>query len=70
MSKYDALWAWIRKSGADSFTLSFEQIEQISGCPIDHSFLTSKKELAEFGCRVEKISMKGQCVSFRRLDRP
>lgn len=43
MSKYDALWAWIRENGTDSFNLTFAEIEQIAGLPIDHSFLTYKK---------------------------
>ena len=25
MSKYDALWAWIRENGADSFKLTFDE---------------------------------------------
>ena len=26
MSKYDALWAWIRENGTDSFNLTFVEI--------------------------------------------
>ena len=48
MSKYDALWAWIRENGTDSFNLTFAEIEQIAGVSIDHSFLASKKELIRF----------------------
>ena len=40
MSKYDALWAWITENGKDRCKLSFAEIEQIAGLPIDHSFLT------------------------------
>lgn len=46
MSKYDTLWKYIRENGADSFSLTFDDIEKIAGLPIDHSFLTYKKELA------------------------
>lgn len=67
MSKYDALWAWIKENGADSFHLSFDEIQQISGVPIDHSFLTYKKELTAYGYLVKKISMKGQAVEFQRV---
>ena len=45
MSKYNALWEWIRENGTDSFKLTFDEIGQIAGAPIDHSFLSSKKEL-------------------------
>ena len=45
MSKYNALWELIRENGTDSFKLTFDEIGQIAGAPIDHSFLASKKEL-------------------------
>jgi len=66
MSKYDALWQWIGASGESRLRLSYEEIERISGVPIDHSFLRYKKELADFGYEVEKISMKENAVLFRR----
>ena len=42
----------------------FEEIQNIAGIPIDHSFLKYKKELLEYGYSVEKISMKKQTVTF------
>ena len=47
MSKYDALWVWIKEKGTDSFKLTFAEIQQIAGLPIDHSFLKYKKELRQ-----------------------
>ena len=44
--------------------VSFDEIESIAGIPIDHSFLRYKKELLEYGFRVEKISMKEKTVAF------
>ena len=67
MSKYDALWVWIKEKGKDSFKLAFAEIEQIAGQTIDHSFLTYKKELMNYGYQVRKISMKEQTVAFRKL---
>ena len=64
MSKYDPLWNWIKENGAESFSLTFAEIEKIAGLPIDHSFLTYKKELPAYGFEVKKISMKEQTVSF------
>lgn len=69
MSKYDRLWSWIKDNGTGSFKLSFAEIEKIAGLPIDHSFLTYKKELPEYGFKVGKISMKEQTVSFEKLNR-
>ena len=68
MSKYDPLWNYIRTRGGDAFHLSFAEIEQIAGLPIDHSFLTYKKELMAYGYRVGKISMKAQTVAFEKID--
>lgn len=67
MSKYNALWAWIKENGKDSFKLTFAEIEQIVGIPIDHSFLTYKKELMSYGYQVGKISLKEQTVLFQKL---
>ena len=66
MSKYESLWKWIRENGTDSFRLTWAEIETITGIPIDHAFLSCKKELLEYGFRVGKISMKEQTVAFQR----
>ena len=68
MSKYNSLWEYVRDNCNSSFKLTFEQIQQIAGIPIDHSFLKYKKELTEYGCQVEKISMKEQNVIFSKID--
>ena len=67
MSKYNALWEWIRENGTDSFKLNFGEIGQIAGAPIDHSFLVYKKELMGYGYQVVKISLKEQTVLFQQL---
>ena len=66
MSKYDPLWKWIAANGTDSFKLNWAEIEDIAGVPIDHSFLSYKKELPDYGFRVGKISMKEQTVAFEK----
>ena len=43
MSKYDALWAYVQKDGSPTLKLTFAQIQEIAGIPIDHSFLKCKK---------------------------
>lgn len=67
MSKFNNLWIWISKNGEERFKLTFKQIEDIAGIPIDHSFLTYKKELPEYGYKVGKISLKEQTVSFEKI---
>lgn len=66
MSKYNALWAYVQKDGSPTLKLTFEQIQEIAGIPIDHSFLKYKKELTDYGYQVGKISMKEQTVIFKR----
>ena len=66
MSKYDALWKYVSESGKDSFKLTYAEIENAAGVPIDHSFLNYKKELLEYGYKVGKISMKEQTVEFMK----
>ena len=67
MSKYESLWNHIAKSGESELVLSFDQIDQIIGFPIDHSFLNYKKELEPRGYEVEKISLKNKTVRFKRI---
>lgn len=67
MSKYEPLWKWIKENSTGSFSLSYAEIETILGFSIDHSFLTYKKELRDYGFSVGKISMKNQTVSFEKL---
>ncbi len=67
MSKYEPLWKRIKENGTDSFKLTYADIENITGLPIDHSFLSYKKELQEYGYKVGKISMKDQTVTFERI---
>lgn len=69
MSKYDPLWKWINKNKTGDFKLTYAEIENIVGVPIDHSFLTFKKELQQYGFRVAKISMKEQTVTFEKQER-
>ena len=64
MSKYHALWAYIDESGKPHLTLTFDEISQIAGVPLDHSFLKYKKELCSYGYEVIKISLKAQTVLF------
>lgn len=66
MSKYNTLWEYVKNSGKQSLKLTFDEMENIAGVPIDHSFLNFKKELTNYGYRVGKISMKEKSVSFEK----
>lgn len=55
MCKYDALWTYIQKDGSPALKLTFAQIQEIAGVPIDHS-----------GYQVGKISMKEPTVIFQK----
>lgn len=67
MSKYDPLWNYLKKNSKDNYKLSYEEIKNILGFDIDHSFLTYKKETKEYGYEVHKISMKEKNIIFNRI---
>ncbi|AXU26270.1 hypothetical protein QES_0420 [Clostridioides difficile CD149] len=68
MSKYSSLWEYVKKNNSQSFKLTFEEIKDIAGIEIDHSFLKYKKELNEYGYQVGKISLKEKTVIFDKID--
>lgn len=67
MSKYNSLWEYVKSNGNQSFKMTFEEIRDIAGIPIDHSFLKYKKELIDYGYEVGKISMKEQTIIFNKI---
>lgn len=68
MSKYNSLWQFMMENGSQSVKLSFDEIERIAGVAIDHSFLNYKKELLQYGYKVEKISLKDKTVLFQKIN--
>lgn len=66
-SKYEPLWEYLKENHKNEYELSFEEIKNILGFPIDHSFLTYKKELKEYGYEVSKIAMKKGLVIINKL---
>jgi len=66
MSKYDPLWKYLKANKKPSLTLSFDEIKNILGFPIDHSFLNYKKEAKDYGYVVGKIFLKEKNVTFEK----
>lgn len=66
MSKYDALWEYLRERDQLRLTLTFDDVEKIAGVPLDHSFLRCKRELPGYGFEVGGISMKSKTILFIR----
>lgn len=66
MSKYEPLWKHIKDNKQEEYKLTYEEIKAILGFDIDHSFLTYKKELLEYGYEVVKISIKEKSVLIRK----
>lgn len=62
MSKYEPLWKYIKDNKKDKYKFTYEEIKNILGFDIDHSFLTYKKELIEYGYEVKKISIKEKTI--------
>ncbi len=67
MSKYEPLWKYLKENNKDNYKLSYGEIKNILGFDIDHSFLTYKKELKEYGYEVGNISMKEKTVIFNKI---
>jgi hypothetical protein len=68
MSKYDILWGNLKNNGNKQIKFSFDEIKNIIGFDIDHSFLTYKKEAKEYGYDVKKISLKEKHIIFIKLE--
>ncbi len=64
MSKYQPLWEYIANEDTYPLKMSFDDIFSVLGFEIDHSFLTYKKEAADYGFSVKKISLKEKTVIF------
>lgn len=67
MSKYNVLWDYLKENNKKTYALTYEEIKNILGFDIDHSFLTYKKELKDYGYEVSKISLKEKLVIFNKL---
>lgn len=67
MSKYEPLWQYLKENNKDDYQLSYEEIRNVLGFDIDHSFLTYKKEAKNYGYEVGKISMKQKIVNFKKI---
>lgn len=61
MSKYNALWEYVKNSGAQSLKLTFDEIQNIAGVPIDHSFLNFKKSLRITAVGSENFDERKDC---------
>lgn len=67
MSKYDPLWNEIKEQNQEEYSLTFQEIKSILGFDLDHSFLTYKKELKEYGYEVINISMKEKKIKIKKM---
>ncbi len=72
MSKYQHLWIYIdlifKRTNKDKLELSFSQIKDAAGFELDHSFLPAKKELLDYGYKVEKIKLKDKKIVFSKAN--
>ena len=68
MSKYEPLWRYIKDNQKLEYKLTYEEIRNILGFDIDHSFLKYKKELLEYGFEITKISIKEKFVLIHKIE--
>ena len=67
MSKYELFWKKVAENGNETQIYTFEDVRSATGYQIEHSFLTYKKELLEFGYEVSKISVKNKTILIKKL---
>ena len=67
MSKYEPLWIYIKENNKIEYKLSYDEIKDILGFNIDHSFLKYKKELLEYDYEVSKISLKSKTIFIKKI---
>ncbi len=67
MSKYEPLWNYLKENKKDDYILTYNEIKNILGFTIDHSFLTYKKEVKKYGYEVVKISLKEKTIIFKKI---
>ena len=68
MSKYETIWKYIKDNQKLEYKLTYEEIRNILGFDLDHSFLKYKKELLEYGYEVVKISIKEKYVLIHKIE--
>lgn len=66
MSKYEPIWKYIQQNTDTKNVLTSSEIRDILGFEIDHSFLTYKKDLLQYGYEIEKISLKEKTFKYRK----
>ncbi len=66
LSKYKKLWEYLEANKELEYNLSFDDIKNIIGFNIDHSFLSYKKEAEIYGYKVKKISLKEKMIVFEK----
>lgn len=54
MSKYEPLWKYLKNNQKEEYILTYDEIKNILGFDIDHSFLKHKKESASYDYIVKK----------------
>lgn len=69
MSKYEPLWRYIKENNKIEYKLSYDEIKDILGFNIDHSFLKYKKELLEYDYEVSRILLKSKTIFIKKLNK-
>ena len=64
----DNMWKYIKDNEKAEYKIHYEEIRNILGFDIDHSFLKYKKELLEYGYEITKISIKEKYVLIHKIE--
>ena len=70
MQQFQPLWEFINAQNRTECKLSFDSIESILGFPLDHSFLSAKKQLNAYGFRVKKFYLAEKTEHYKKTKNP
>jgi hypothetical protein len=68
MSKYKPLWKHLQDDGNPLLEFIFDEIKEIVGLDIDHTFSTYRNEVRQFGYQVVKFSVRKKRITFLKSD--
>lgn len=69
MSRYQPLWDFVLGCGCRHYALTFNDIADIIGSPLNRSIMLHNSELLRYGYTISRISERESTVFIDKVDR-
>lgn len=69
MSRYQPLWDFVFGCGCRHYALTFDDIADIIGSPLNHTLMLYNAELQSYGYTITRISERESTVFIDKIDR-